>query len=149
VNLLSRDVIAGLLFAAAGLGFVLVSRNYAFGAGTRMGPGMFPTLVASLLAALGIVITVYGLRKGAGRPDRFHLRPFCLVLIALAVFTLGVEPLGLFASVILSVLVAGLADRELSWFATATTAVVLAIGSCVVFVTLLGLQMEIWPSLFR
>jgi hypothetical protein len=149
VNLLSRDVIAGLLFAGAGLGFVLISRNYTFGAGTRMGPGMFPTLVGSLLAALGIVIAVYGLRKDAGRPDRFHLRPFCLVLIALAVFTLGVEPLGLFATVILSVLVAGMTDRELSWLATTATAIVLAIGSCVVFVTLLGLQMEIWPSFFR
>ena len=146
---LSRDVLAGLLCAGAGLGCVLVSRNYTFGAGTRMGPGMFPTFVGSILAVLGIVIAVFGLRKGAGTPDRFHLRPFCLVLIALAVFALGVEPLGLFASVILSVLVAGMADRELSWLATATTAIVLAIGSCVAFVTLLGLQMEIWPSFFR
>jgi hypothetical protein len=149
VNLLSRDVLAGLLFAGAGLGCVILSRNYAFGAGTRMGPGMFPTLVGAMLAVLGIIIAVHGLRKDAGRPDRFHLRPFCLVLIALAVFTLAVEPLGLFATVVLSVLVAGLADRELSWFATATTAVVLAIGSSIVFVTLLGLQLEIWPSFFR
>lgn len=146
---LSRDVIAGLLFAAAGIGFVLAARNYNFGAGTRMGPGMFPTLIGSGLGILGIVIAVLGLRSGAAGPDRFHLRPFLLVLIAIAVFTLGVEPLGLFATTVLSVLVAGTADRELSWRATLATALVLAAGSCVVFVSLLGLQMELWPSPFR
>lgn len=146
---ISRDVIAGLLFAGAGIGFVVASRNYNFGAGTRMGPGMFPTLVGSLLAVLGIVIAVYGMRTGAAGPDRFHLRPFALVLIAIAAFTLGVEPLGLFASTVLAVVVAGFADRELSPLATVATALVLAAGSCVVFVTLLGLQMEIWPYFVR
>ncbi|NNM75004.1 tripartite tricarboxylate transporter TctB family protein [Enterovirga aerilata] len=145
---LSRDVLAGLLFAGAGIGFVIMSRNYNFGAGTRMGPGMFPTLVGSLLALLGAVIALRGLRSDAGTPDRFHLRPFVLVLLAIAVFTILVEPLGLFITTLLTVAVAALADRELSKRAAAVTAVVLAIGSCVVFVTLLGLQLAIWPSFF-
>jgi len=114
-----------------------------------MGPGMFPTLVGSLLAILGIVIALRGLRREGAPPDRFHLRPFVLLLLAIAIFALAVEPLGLFVTILLAVAVAGFADRELSRLAMAITAVALAIGSCIVFVKLLGLQLEIWPPFFR
>lgn len=146
---LSRDVVSGLFFTVTGGGFILLSQNYAFGAGTRMGPGMFPTLVGSLLALLGIVIAVRGLREDAQAPDPIQARPFVLVLLSIATFALAVEPLGLFLAILLAVTIAACADRQLSRLAASVTAVVLAVGSCIIFVTLLGLPLSLWPSILR
>jgi hypothetical protein len=51
-----KDFWAGLMFAGAGLSFVLVSQNYPMGSAVRMGPAYFPTMLGALLAILGAVI---------------------------------------------------------------------------------------------
>ena len=51
-----KDFWAGLMFAGAGLSFMLVSQNYPMGSAVRMGPAYFPTMLGGLLAILGAVI---------------------------------------------------------------------------------------------
>ena len=51
-----KDFWAGLMFIAFGLGFMIVSTNYAMGTAVRMGPAYFPTVLGGILAVLGAVI---------------------------------------------------------------------------------------------
>ena len=51
-----KDFWAGLMFAGAGVSFMLVSQNYPMGSAVRMGPAYFPTMLGGLLAILGAVI---------------------------------------------------------------------------------------------
>ena len=51
-----KDFWAGLMFLGMGLGFMIVSRNYAMGNAVRMGPAYFPTVLGGLMAILGAII---------------------------------------------------------------------------------------------
>ena len=41
-----RDLYAGLLFLAFGLGFLIYAQDYSLGNSRRMGPAFFPSLLA-------------------------------------------------------------------------------------------------------
>ncbi len=51
-----KDFWAGLMFMGIGLGFILVSRNYAMGTAVRMGPSYFPTVLGGIQMVLGAMI---------------------------------------------------------------------------------------------
>ena len=76
-----KDFWAGLMFAGAGLSFVLVSQNYPMGSAVRMGPAYFPTMLGGLLAILGAVVFIRAFFSKIEHP--LKLFPFRLpVLIA-------------------------------------------------------------------
>lgn len=74
-----KDFWAGLMFIAFGVGFMIVSRNYAMGTAVRMGPGYFPTVLGGMLAVLGAMVffrsfasrITHGLRVFEFRPTVF------------------------------------------------------------------------------
>ena len=51
-----RDLLLGAIFALIGAGFVIAARGLDMGTTQRMGPGMFPLILASVLMLLGIAI---------------------------------------------------------------------------------------------
>ncbi len=51
-----KDFWAGLMFMGFGLGFVVVSQEYAMGTAVRMGPAYFPTVLGGILVVLGGVV---------------------------------------------------------------------------------------------
>lgn len=53
-----KDFWAGAMFIALGIGFMVLSRNYAMGSSVRMGPAYFPTMLGGLLVALGVAVFV-------------------------------------------------------------------------------------------
>lgn len=84
-----KDFWAGLMFLAAGLGFMLVAiKNYNMGTAVRMGPAYFPTLLGGLMAILGFAIfirafvsrTRHSLRVVAFRPVPFIVGALLCVL---------------------------------------------------------------------
>ena len=68
-------LLRGALFAATGLGAVFLGAGYGIGAATAMGPGYFPVLAGGLLAAMGAVDVVRGLRASAESFPGLHLWP--------------------------------------------------------------------------
>ena len=61
---LNADLISGLLFIAFGLWFCGSSvYGLKIGNAFRMGPGFFPAVLGGLLALLGLVIVISGLRS--------------------------------------------------------------------------------------
>lgn len=155
----SRDFAAGLLFTLLGVGFGAASLRYGLGTAARLGPGLFPLLVAGLLAILGVAITV----EGARRPDtemngpvgRWAMRPLVCVLAANVVFgaflcgvpEIGLPPLGLVLATYGAVIVASHAEPRPAWPMMLTLASVLAAITYGAFIVGLRLPMPAWPVL--
>jgi hypothetical protein len=141
-----KDFWAGLIFVAIGGGFVLLAQQYRLGDMHRMGPAMFPTLVGALLAALGAVMALRAFAlDGAGVP-RFHARPLGISLLAIVLFGIALQWLGLVAAIAVLVLLGAQAARDVRPFETVALAAVMIAFSAAVFVWLLGLPLPLWPD---
>jgi hypothetical protein len=79
--------------------------------------------------------------------QRFHLRPFLFVLLAIAAFGLALPYLGLAAAIAALVVVGSFAEPDLKPLETAAVAAFLVVFSILIFVTLLGLPIRLWPDL--
>jgi putative tricarboxylic transport membrane protein len=141
------DFWCGLLFVAIGVAFAVLAQNYRFGTAARMGPGYFPTLLGALMALLGLTLAVPAFARDGDAMQRFHLRPFLFVLLAIAVFGLALAYLGLAAAIAALVVVGSFAEPELKPLETAGLAAFLVVFSILIFVVLLGLPIQLWPDL--
>ena len=141
----NQDVAAGLLFLAFGLAALYFGSEYRPGTSLRMGPGYFPRILAWLLMGLGVFIGVRGLFMRSEPLTRWYLRPLILILLALLAFRYTIENFGIMTAVAVAVGLASLSGDEFKARDVAILIVVLAGGSAVLFVRLLGLPMKIWP----
>lgn len=133
-----KDFWSGLLFVAFGLGVISIARDYSFGTATRMGPGFFPMTVASLLAALGVVITVRSaLTRKQAAIGPLALKPLCFVIAATVLYGLLVREAGFIAVTFASVLLSARASINGRWLPQ----LILAIGTtaCCVLIFIKGL----------
>jgi len=138
-----KDFWAGLIFIAIGGGFVLLAQQYRLGDMHRMGPAMFPTLVGALLAALGLIIAF----AFHGEPvSRFYLRPIGVSVLAIVLFGVALQWLGLIAAIAVLVLVGAYAARDVRPLENLALAAVMIAFSVAVFVWLLGLPLPLWPT---
>jgi hypothetical protein len=153
-----KDLAAGLMFMVVGVGFALVARNYAMGTAAQMGPSYFPTILGAILAGLGIIIAL----RSFGKPDPDEMigviawRPLALIIGANLLFgillggvpALGLPPLGLVLSIFVLVIVACLAGSEFRLREALILAVILIVGSYLVFMKLVNLPLNLWPAFF-
>jgi len=141
-----KDFWAGLIFVAIGAGFVLLAQQYRLGDMHRMGPGMFPTLVGALLAVLGAIIAGRAFVLDGEVVPRFYARPLAISLIAIVLFGVALQWLGLVAAIAVLVLVGAYAARDVRPVETLALAAVMIVFSVAVFVRLLGLPLPLWPG---
>ena len=140
-----KDFWAGLIFIAIGGGFVLLAQQYRLGDMHRVGPAMFPTLVGALLAALGLIIALRAFAFHGEPVSRFYLRPIGVSVLAIVLFGVALQWLGLIAAVAVLVLV-GAAARDVRPLENLALAAVMIAFSVAVFVWLLGLPLPLWPT---
>lgn len=152
-----KDFFAGLLYTVIGAGFAGGATNYTIGDGARMGPGYFPLLVGCLLAFLGVIIMFSALvvETPDGDPiGKWAWKPLIFIVLGNFLFgillagtpSLGIPAMGLVVGIIVLTLVAAFAGPEFKLSEVIILAIVLAIGSWVVFIWALNLQMQVWPS---
>jgi Tripartite tricarboxylate transporter TctB family len=141
-----KDFWAGLIFVAIGAGFILLAQQYRLGDMHRMGPGMFPTLVGALLALLGAIIAGRAFVLDGEAVPRFYARPLAISLIAIVLFGVALQWLGLVAAIAVLVLVGAYAARDVRPVETLALAAVMIVFSVAVFVRLLGLPLPLWPG---
>jgi putative tricarboxylic transport membrane protein len=141
-----KDFWAGLIFVAIGAGFILLARQYRFGDFHRMGPAMFPTLVGALLAALGAIIALRAFAFDGEAVPRLHARPIGVTLLAIVLFGVALQWLGLIAAIAVLVLVGSFAARDVRPLENVALAAVMILFSVAVFVWLLGLPLPLWPN---
>ena len=139
-----QDFWAGLLFLVVGLLAVYFGRNYSFGAATKMGPGYLPTVLSWMLAGLGAFLALRALIESGPEIEASLWRPQIFIIIAIVVFGLLIERVGLAPSVIVVTVVAALASREMRWIETLILSVGLAILCALLFVKVLGQPLSIY-----
>ena len=114
-NIDCREFAAGMTLLAIGLFVALyASSNYQVGTPARMGPGFFPTALGWIMAGLGVITLLFSFQKTihAFDPPPFALRPFITVLVAIAVFGLLIERLGLVPTTVIMTLIAAFASKS-------------------------------------
>jgi hypothetical protein len=141
-----KDFWAGLIFVAIGAGFILLARQYRFGDFHRMGPAMFPTLVGALLAVLGGIIAFRAFAFDGEAVPRLYARPIGITILAIVLFGLALQWLGLVAAIAVLVLVGSFAARDVRPLENVALAAVMILFSVAVFVWLLGLPLPLWPN---
>ncbi len=83
-----------------------------------------------------------------GEPlPRFHVVPLAIIAVAVCLFGLAIEPLGLVVSLAILVTLSAWAGRQFRLVETMALALALIVFSVGVFVYALGLTLNVWPSL--
>lgn len=146
-----RDFWAGLMFLVTGLGFAWGATNYSFGSSARPGPGYFPFGLGIILAALGALVLFKALtiETEDGEPiGKITWKPLTVILVSVGIFGVILPRFGLLVSLPLLVLMSSWASEEFSWVASVINAIVLTVGSWLIFVKGLGLTIPVLPVMF-
>src|SRR5688572_7084112 len=146
--LASEWILPGLFFIVLGATALWVSRGYPLGDLNRMGPGYFPRMLSLGMICLGVLIVRQGLPDlASARGLRAGLdRSFWLIPLALVVFGISVEPLGVVVGLALTLAVAGAAHRQARIKEVAISMVTLIVLSVLIFVVVLKLPLRMWPE---
>lgn len=140
-----KDFWSGVLFAAVGVGAIVLGSRYTLGSAARMGPGYFPRVLGMLLVALGAMLALRALSVDGPKVERFRWWPTLLVLGSVVVFGQIVQTVGLALSTVLLIVVASSASREFRWKEALVAGVALATLATGVFIVGLNLTLPIWP----
>jgi len=139
----AKDLLAGCLFLAFGVAFLILAQDYQLGSARRMGPGYFPVALSLVLMAIGLGTVVRGLVV-PGLPVR-DFAPVALLLVTagIVLFGLLVERAGLGLAVAALVLAAAPASRNSRPLAALLLAAALGVFCVLVFVKGLGLPFPV------
>lgn len=139
-----KDVVAGLVFITFGLAFAYASLTYDLGTAMRMGPGLFPLVLAIVLVGLGVAIVIQGMVAGTQTPiGSVPWFPGALLIAALVIFASTVRGLGLVPSLMIAVFMSAFASRRTGVLGAAVMAVGLTILCTLIFVYGLGLPLQL------
>ncbi len=141
-----QDLAFGIfLLALSALGFYGAA-DLAIGTTIRMGPGYIPRALSAIIGAMGLVLVVRGLTGARGeRLEGWAWINVALILGAFVVFALTLERLGLVVAVASLVVISSIAAPDRKWHEIAIFAVGAAAFSAVLFKTLLGIPLKLWP----
>lgn len=147
--IVTKQMLAGLMFVCIGLTAIAISQGYELGTLARFGPGYFPLLVGGAIVLLGLIL--FGQGFLARSPDdmlaRVPLRPLLFIMLSVLLFGFLVDRAGL--------VVALLALIGTSWFASTERgpvtelvliAAVLIAFAVAVFVYGLGIPFKLGPQ---
>ncbi|MGP1613540.1 MAG: tripartite tricarboxylate transporter TctB family protein [Pollutimonas bauzanensis] len=144
-----QDLWSGVMFLGTGLFFAAVASEYQMGTAARMGPGYFPFWLGMLLALLGAGIALGALSPKAEETeiDKFDWRIVILIVGSVSLYGALLEPLGVYLSTFILVMLSSLAGHDFNWKVAAANGVFLVVFSYLAFVKGLGLIFPLWPSL--
>jgi hypothetical protein len=139
-----QDFWAGLLFLVIGCLALWFGRSYAFGTATKMGPGYLPTVLSGALVLVGVFLSLRALALEGPSIEASLIRPQIFILVAIVVFGLLIERVGLAPTIVVVTLIAANASREMRWRETIAVAVGLSVLCVGLFIYLLGQPLTIW-----
>jgi len=144
--LVQRDFWSGVLFTAAGAAFLVLAQQNPLGTAADMGPAYFPSLVAILLVAVGVVSCVRAVWASEAI-DVESLRPLAAVVAATAVFGFLLDRLGLLLATGALVAIGAFARPAPGLVETALLAAALMTIGAIVFVWGLGVMLPLLPNI--
>src|SRR5918995_5426223 len=107
-----KDFWSGIMFLAFAAVAIFVARGYSMGAAGRMGPGYFPMALGIVLGGLGLILAIRSFFVAGERVDGIALRPLLTIVLAVVLFGLLIQHLGLVISLIIPIAVSTFASRD-------------------------------------
>lgn len=147
-NFSGNDLAAGLLCLAIAAIVLLNVQSLRLGTAMRMGPGYLPTALSWILAGFGIALVIMAFVRGREEMEAWRIRPMIALGAAIVLFSQAIPYLGLFTTVLFTVLVGGLATSESRWHEVLLLGLALALGSHILFIVGLGMPLAAWPVFF-
>jgi hypothetical protein len=147
-NFSGNDFAAGALCIGIAFLVLLSAQNLHLGTVRRMGPGYFPTALAWILIGFGVALIVMAFLRGREVMEGWRLAPVTAVCAAVLLFGLAMPSLGLFTTVLATVVVGGLATSESRWHEVLVLGILIALASHLLFIVGLGLPLPAWPNFF-
>ena len=144
-RLLTLEFASGLFVMAIGVFARVAVGNLEIGQAREMGPGYLPALLAWIILAAGLGMTVWALVKGGEALPQMHWRPLFVISLATLVFGLTIDRLGMVVAVVASTAIASLASAISRPRDTPILCAVLAAGAVLMFIKGLALPISIWP----
>lgn len=139
-----RDIIGGGLLTGLGLFVALYAgEHYSMGSLNRMGPGMFPVVLGYLLAGLGALIALPGFFR-AGERIEVSWRPLIVCLLAVCLFAIFIDRIGMVPTIAMLVIVSAFADTKLKLAGAVLLASVLVVFGAAVFKFGLGISVPLF-----
>lgn len=139
-----KDFIAGLVYACLGVAAILLARDYDLGSPAHMGPAYFPTAIGICLTMLGIASVVRSLLMDGERVASVSWRPLILISLSVVVFAYLLPRVGLVPSLVILLVIAAVASREMRFSFTGIVEGAALIAFCaLVFVKVLGLPLPL------
>ena len=144
-----KDFWSGLMFVAVGIVFAWGATTYNFGSSARPGPGYFPFGLGVLLTAIGAFITFEALTievEGGDKIGVWAFKPMLWIALSVAIFGWLLSILGMVIALPILVIVSAMAGDEFHWKEAVVNAVILTVGSWVIFILGLKLTIPMWPT---
>ncbi|GHD19521.1 tripartite tricarboxylate transporter TctB family protein [Tianweitania populi] len=139
------DLGFGAFLVLVAAGTFAATWNLPIGTAAEMGPGYFPWAIALILLAFGLFFTVKGLTRSHAGIEPMQWRPITLIGIAVALFALVVEGLGLGLASLATIIVAAWASRESRFFEVIVFALFMSAAAILLFIKVLALPVPLWP----
>ena len=147
-----KDFWSGLMFIAVGVAFAYGATNYSFGSSARPGPAYFPFGLGVLMAVLGGMVLFKALTfevEGGDKIGPWAWKPLIMISATVAIFGWSLPHLGMFIALPILVIVAALAGNEFHWKDAIINAMVLTVGSWIIFIWGLNLTLPLWPTFIK
>lgn len=144
-----KDFWSGVMFIVAGVAFAVGALNYSFGSSARPGPGYFPFGLGVLTAILGAVVLFTSLTVETEDGDPIGptaWRPLLIIVGSIVLFGWTLPHLGMMLGLPLLVITCSLAGDEFHWGEVIMNAVILTLGSWIIFIWGLNLTIPLWPT---
>jgi hypothetical protein len=135
---------AVFLVALGALAFSLASQ-LTMGSAAAMGPGYVPRGLSVIIMIYGAVLGARALFSGALPFPGIELRPLLLLSGAVALFAILLPLFGLAVASFVIVLCAGFAAYDVRLRENALAALTLAVFASILFVSVLGLPIQVLP----
>jgi len=132
------DILGGVAIMIGGTAFALGASDYAIGSLRRMGPGFFPISIGVVLAVFGALVIAAAFLRGAPMPKP-EWRPLTTIALAILIFGLAIERIGLVPATMLLVAVSAIAQRGSRPLPTLVLAAALAAIAVLIFTQGLGM----------
>lgn len=143
-----RDLLAGAAVALLGAVFFFSARGLPDGPPGQIGPGFVPMAVGLIAVGLGLVIAARSLNRPGALP-KVAVRPVLAIFLAVAVFGLLIRSTGLAPALTATTIIAAIGSPKSQPVKVVTLALCVAVGSCLLFIVLLGLPFDAFRNPFR
>ncbi|MEX0693870.1 MAG: tripartite tricarboxylate transporter TctB family protein [Rhodospirillales bacterium] len=143
-----KDLILGIILLTISIFVIVVASGYDLGTTRQMGPGYLPIILGSCLGVIAAILIGGSFIGEVAHYAPFVIRPTIFILGAALTFALLIRPLGLLITVFLLVIPAVFADGGRRLKSILTLALVLAIGTTLLFPIALGQQIPIFGHVF-